>query len=42
MKDASLSAIDLVAFMQVSAKKTCGAKIPLVAVCHRYQRIDST
>ena len=40
MKDASLLDIDRTQFMQVTAQKTCAAKIPLAAVCFRYELAD--
>jgi hypothetical protein len=36
MHDAALSDIDLAQFEQIAAQKTCAAKIPLAAVCYRY------
>ena len=38
MKDASLTDIDETQFRQVAAKKVCAGKIPLAAVCCRYER----
>jgi hypothetical protein len=36
MQDANLADIDLVQFRQVSAQKTSGVRIPLAAVCYKY------
>jgi hypothetical protein len=38
MKDANLANIDLEQFTQVTAQKTCAVKIPIAAVCYRYER----
>lgn len=38
--DAGLASIDRAAFVQTSARKTSGARIPLAAVAHRYGRTD--
>jgi hypothetical protein len=39
-RDAQLAAIDREQFVTVSARKIAGAKIPIAAVCHRYERPD--
>lgn len=39
-RDAGFETIDRARFLQVSAKKVVGAKVPLAAVCHRYGRTD--
>jgi hypothetical protein len=39
-RDAELSAIDRTEFLAISARKIAGAKIPIAAVCHRYDRVD--
>jgi hypothetical protein len=39
-RDASFETIDEEQFVQVSAKKTVGARVPLAAVCHRYGRTE--
>jgi len=36
--DAGLDAIDREQFLQTSARKLAGAKVPIAAVCHRYGR----
>lgn len=38
--DSSFDTVDRSRFVQVSAKKTVGAKVPLAAICHRNERID--
>ena len=38
MKDATLVGIDATLFEQVAAQKVCAVKIPLAAVCYRYDR----
>ncbi len=38
MKDATLVEIDATLFEQVAAQKVCAVKIPLAAVCYRYDR----
>ena len=40
MVDASLTSIDRTQFEQISAQKTCAAKIPLAAVSYRLKRPD--
>lgn len=40
MKDASLADVDREQFMQLAAKKTCAAVLPVAAVCYRYGRPD--
>jgi hypothetical protein len=40
MRDAGTADIDLATFTEVSAKKVCGAKIPLAAVGHHYNQPD--
>jgi hypothetical protein len=39
-RDAGFETIDEERFVQVSAKKTIGARVPLAAVCHRYGRTE--
>ncbi|MEO7203668.1 MAG: hypothetical protein ABIZ52_01510 [Candidatus Limnocylindrales bacterium] len=39
-RDAGLEMIDEERFVQISAKKTVGARVPLAAVCHRYGRTE--
>ena len=39
-RDASLKTVDRAHFLDVSARKIGGAKVPLAAVCHRYGRPD--
>lgn len=39
-KDAGLSVIGPEQFIDTSARKIAGAKIPIAAVCHRYERPD--
>lgn len=39
-RDASLSEVGLEAFCQCAGQKVCAVKIPLAAVCHRYDRVD--
>ena len=39
-QDAAFTDIDLAQFRQVSGQKVSAGKIPLAAVCHRYQRVD--
>jgi len=39
-RDARFETIDAERFVQVSAKKTVAARVPLAAVCHRYGRTD--
>jgi hypothetical protein len=36
--DASLDSLTLAQFQQIAGQKVCAAKIPLAAVCHRYER----
>ena len=38
MQDASLTNIDRAQFKEISAKKTSGVKIPLAAVCYKYDQ----
>jgi hypothetical protein len=38
--DAGMSHVDRAAFLATSARKIAGAKIPIAAVCHRYDRAD--
>lgn len=38
--DATFDVIDEARFIDVSARKTVGAQVPLVAVCHHYQQLD--
>lgn len=38
MVDASLTEVDRTQFMQVAAQKTCAVKIPMAAVCYRYEQ----
>jgi hypothetical protein len=40
LQDALLADLDATQFEQVAAQKTCAAKIPLGAVCHRYDCPD--
>jgi hypothetical protein len=40
MQDAGLTEIDEAEFTQIAAQKVCAAKIPLVALCYRYERLD--
>jgi hypothetical protein len=40
VEDAALESIDLQQFEETAAVKTCAAKIPLAAVCLRYERKD--
>jgi hypothetical protein len=40
IRDAGLTGIDQATFEQVSAQKVCAAKIPIAAVCYRYERPD--
>lgn len=40
IRDAHLTDIDEVTFREVSAQKSCAAKIPLAAACYRYDRPD--
>jgi hypothetical protein len=39
-QDASLSEVSLEAFRRYAGQKVCAVKIPLAAVCHRYDRVD--
>jgi hypothetical protein len=39
-RDAGFETIDQARFVQVSARKIVGAKVPLAAVCHRYSRTE--
>jgi hypothetical protein len=39
-RDAELPAIDRTEFLAISARKIAGAKVPIAAVCHRYDRVD--
>jgi hypothetical protein len=39
-RDAGFETIDEARFVEVSARKIVGAKVPLAAVCHRYGRTD--
>jgi hypothetical protein len=40
IEDARLEDLDLEQFIRVAAKKTCAAKIPVAAVCYRYEHQD--
>ncbi len=40
IKDAHVETIDHDHFVQVTAQKTCAVKIPIAAVCYRYERPD--
>lgn len=40
IEDARLEDLDLEQFMRIAAKKTCAAKIPVAAVCYRYEHQD--
>jgi len=40
MQDAGLTGIDEAEFTRIAAHKVCAAKIPLVAICYRYERSD--
>jgi hypothetical protein len=40
MQDASLTDINEAQFEQIAAQKICAAKIPLAAICYRYNRPD--
>jgi hypothetical protein len=40
IRDARAETIDRDHFMQVTARKTCAVKIPIAAVCYRYERPD--
>lgn len=40
MQDAALTGLDESQFRQIAAQKTSAAKIPLAAICYRYQRPD--
>lgn len=39
-RDAALQTVDRARFLEVSARKIGGAKVPLAAICHRYERPD--
>lgn len=39
-RDAGLTVIDLARFVEISARKIAGVRIPIAAVCHRYERTD--
>jgi len=39
-RDARLTEIDRARFVEISARKIAGARIPIAAVCHRYGRSD--
>lgn len=39
-KDALMTSFTAAEFEQVAAQKTCAAKIPLAAICYRYERAD--
>jgi hypothetical protein len=39
-RDAELSEIDRTRFLEISARKVAGARVPIAAVCHRYGRTD--
>jgi hypothetical protein len=39
-EDHLLTSVDYAAFERICAAKTSGAKVPVFAVCHRYQRAD--
>ena len=40
IQDAKMQEIGPDQFIQIAARKTCGAKIPLAAVCFKYDRMD--
>ena len=40
LKDASLDDIDAVQFVEIAGQKTSAAKLPVAAVCYRYERAD--
>jgi hypothetical protein len=40
MLDANMSEFDAAQFIDTAAQKTCAAKIPLAAVCYKYNRTD--
>lgn len=39
-RDAELTEIDQARFLEISARKIAGVRVPIAAVCHRYQRTD--
>jgi hypothetical protein len=39
-RDAGLSEVDRVLYLDISARKIAGARVPVAAVCHRYDRGD--
>jgi hypothetical protein len=40
MLDGSMPRFDLTQFEEIAGQKTCAAKIPLAAICYKYNRID--
>ncbi len=41
IRDATMSDIDRDQFIQVAARKTCAVKIPLAAMCYKYERFSA-
>jgi hypothetical protein len=39
-RDAELTEIDRARFLEISARKIAGVRVPIAAVCHRYQQTD--
>jgi hypothetical protein len=39
-RDAGLTEIDRSRFLEISARKIAGVRVPIAAVCHRYERMD--
>jgi hypothetical protein len=39
-RDAELAEIDRARFLDISARKIAGVRVPIAAVCHRYERTD--
>jgi hypothetical protein len=39
-RDAGLTQIDRPRFLEISARKIAGVRVPIAAVCHRYERTD--
>ena len=39
-RDAELAEIDRTRFLEISARKIAGVRVPIAAVCHRYQRTN--
>jgi hypothetical protein len=39
-RDAELTEIDRDRFLEISARKIAGVRVPIAAVCHRYERTD--